>query len=501
MSNKDMRHVIWGSTIRNQVLFILCVFTLIFYGSCQQTPQSNTPTIAGQSLAPFSDPSNEEGWVLNELVSDEFEGSELDTGKWFIQGLDDRYYIWKGRAPAQFAAHNVRLEDGKLKLRTQWEPGFNFANMEYAGAWYGKYEGNPMPVTTAGVITKNRFLNGYMEVKSKAGDACITAAFWAIGYEQELDVFEQMGKPKINEGSIQENSVRTAVHDWSPPAVRPTRAFGYDEKNLPYRTADEFHVYGAEWGTDYLKVYRDGQLTYQITQDELGTDWVLNNPMEIWLDSEIFRWLGMPDSNELPVDFEIEYLRVWQKPDDNLFDRAFFGFEGPILFEENPRPLNLVPESSVPDEYQKFWLIDSTSRKYLDITEGDYASGVNSLKFSGFGKNEKLEADRLVALSPPGAIEVPAGQYEISLKVWMDQGRSVNQIFLSFEHPRQEIPIDLSEVPKREWTTLSHKIQKAEHSTAQDQFKIEIRKEDVPVIKAAKLFIDDISLRPISPQQ
>ncbi len=96
------------------------------------------------------------------------------------------YYIWKGRAPAQFVPHNVRLEDGKLKLRTQWEPEFEFVKEDYAGATYGKYEGEPMPVTTAGVITKKRFLNGYMEVKSKVGDACITGAFWAIGYEHDL---------------------------------------------------------------------------------------------------------------------------------------------------------------------------------------------------------------------------------------------------------------------------------------------------------------------------
>ncbi len=53
------------------------------------------------------------------------------------------------------------------------------------------------PVTTAGVITKKRFLNGYMEAKTKTGNAAITGAFWAIGYEQELDVFEQMEILKV----------------------------------------------------------------------------------------------------------------------------------------------------------------------------------------------------------------------------------------------------------------------------------------------------------------
>ena len=169
------------------------------------------------------------------------------------------------------------------------------------------------PVTTAGVITKKRFLNGYMEVKAKVGNAAITGAFWAIGYEQELDVFELMGNPKLK-GDIREDSYKATIHDWSPPAIRPTWAYKYSEKKLPFRVADDFHIYGAEWGEDYLKLFIDGKLVNQITQDELGTDWVLNNPMEIWLDSEIFKWLGLPHKEELPVDFEIEYLRVWQKP-------------------------------------------------------------------------------------------------------------------------------------------------------------------------------------------
>ncbi|NJB85962.1 beta-glucanase (GH16 family) [Lewinella marina] len=448
---------------------------------------------------PFSDPNNQGGWVLNPEVSDEFDGSELDTTKWFIEGQDGRYYIWKGRAPAQFAPHNVIVEDGKLKLRTQWEPDYPFDQGGYSESGsdpYGAFEGQPLPVTTAGVVTKKRFLNGYMEVRSKAGHAAITAAFWAIGYEQELDVYEQMGAPKID-GSILSNSVRTAVHDWSPPAVRPTQAFGYDEKNLPYRTSDDFHVYGAEWGEDYLKIYRDGRLTYHVTQDELGTDWVLNNPMEIWLDSEAFSWLGLPHAAELPVDFEIDYVRVWQKPDDNLLDRAFYGFEGPILYQDKPRPLDLVPESSVPNEYQKFWLLDTASAKYLSIIEGEYATGVNSLEFRGLEKNETLTVDKVVALSPEGAVDLPAGEYTLSVKVWLDQGRAPETLHLGLEDPEVVIPVPLEGIERRKWVELEKCFRKTTPSSAADQFRIEIRQSSLPDLRPARLLIDDIRIRPV----
>lgn len=452
-----------------------------------------------KKVFPASDPNNEGGWALNKEVSDEFEGKELDRSKWFIEGEHGDYYIWKGRAPSQFVPHNVRVENGKLKLRTAWEPKYEFIQESYTDgamgtAKYGEYKEEPMPVTTAAVITKKRFLNGYMEVKSKSGNAAITAAFWGIGYEQELDVFEQMGNPKKGEKITATSSLATA-HDWSPPAQRPTNVFQHVE-HLPYRTADDFHIYGADWGEDYLSIYIDGQLVHHFTQDDVGLDWVLNNPMEVWLDSEIFFWLGMPHKEELPVDFEIEYLRVWQKPNDNLLARQFYGFEGPMLYEEQPRPLKMVPESSETNDYQKFWEIDSLSSKYFSIVEGDYATGVNSLRFSGLGKNEKLETDNVIALSPAGAINIPQGTYELSLNLWLDQGRPVKQLHLSFENPKLDIPIDLTGLERRQWISVKKTFLKAEASSTNDRFKIEVRKVDVPDKKATPFFIDTIEIRP-----
>ena len=479
---------------------------MVFVNSgCAQTKQNKTAVVTidnSEKVYPFSDLKNKEGWVLNEEISDEFEGTSIDTTKWFVEGQNGDYYIWKGRAPSQFVPHNVSVSNGKLKLRTAWEPDYPFFQESYTDgnmgtAKYGEYEGKPMPITTAGVISKKRFLNGYMEVKSKVGNAAITGAFWAIGYEQELDVYELMGNPKVKTGNIKENSYLATAHDWSPPAKRPTNVFQHTE-NLPYRTADDFHVYGAEWGEDFLKLFIDGKLVHHFTQNDVGLDWVLNNPMEVWLDSEIFFWLGLPHKEELPVDFEIEYMRVWQKPSDNLLakDKAFYGFEGPILFEENPRPLTMVPEDSTPNDYQKFWLIDEASAKYLEIVEGDYASGVNSLRFAGYGKNEKLEVPKVSAITPEGAINLPAGDYTFSMKVWLDQGKIADKIHVSFLNPKLDIEFnDLSKLARRQWVTVEAKISKMKASAKNDQLKIEIRKEDLPKDKAPRIFIDDITIK------
>lgn len=490
-------------TIKSLFVLMMSVFTLINL-SCEQKVQEKTITEANISEGPlpFSDPENKDGWVLNEDISDEFEGTSIDTTKWFVEGQNGDYYIWKGRAPSQYVPHSISVNDGKLIITTRWEPDYNFVKESYAdGAHndaYGIHEGKPLPVTTGAVVSKKRFLNGYMEIKSKAPHAAMTAAFWAIGYEQELDMYEQLAVPKIDkEGSIDKYTNRTAVHDWSPPAVRPTKAFGYDEK-LPYITSEGFHVYGVEWGEDYLNIYRDGKFVHGFTQDELGTDWVLNNPMEIWVDSEIFKWLGVPHKEELPATFEAEYVRVWQKSSDNLLakDRAFYGFEGPILFEENPRPLDMVPEDSNANDYQKFWIFDEVASKYLKITEGHYASGVEALQFFGYGKNEHLEVDKVQATTPEGVLKLPAGEYSLSMKVWLDQGRITDSIHVSLINPKTELLFSgLKKLPRKEWVTIETEISRTEASANNDGMVIEIRKEDLPETKAAKIFIDDIEIR------
>ena len=77
-------------------------------------------TAPAEPLLPTSDPTNEGGWVLNTDLSDEFNGTRIDHDKWLVQGFDGDYYIWKGRPPSQYAPHNVIVEDGFLKIRSQW---------------------------------------------------------------------------------------------------------------------------------------------------------------------------------------------------------------------------------------------------------------------------------------------------------------------------------------------------------------------------------------------
>lgn len=257
-------------------------------------------------IVPFTDPENTEGWVLNEQISDEFEGTVLDEEKWLIQGRDGVYRSrFKGRSPWQFSTENVRLENGMLKIQIKYEPDFDWVDVAASDRAEYKY-------TTAGINSKKSFKFGYIEIKSKLPVAKAVGSLWTTGDEvsSELDVYEAIGK------GPRENKMWSSIHDWSIPNPNVS----WTETNtLPFSFSDGFHIYGAEWEDDIVKIYADGQLIKSVTQawvEENGLDskkWPLDGGQFVWIDSEIFPWWGEPDVSDLPADYEIEYLRVWQK--------------------------------------------------------------------------------------------------------------------------------------------------------------------------------------------
>ena len=296
---------------KNQWLSI--AFALPFFLLCGSCSDDDTPTVEEPpvpTILPLSDPDNNGNWVLKEEVSDEFDTAPLDEEKWLIQGRNGEYQSnFIGRAPSQFSTENVRIEDGKLKLETRWEPDFEFSGnvQTYPNGDTYKYEN----ITTAAVISKKQFLYGYMEIKCKAADASITSSFWTTGQNSELDVFEFIGNPAQSWKEHLKREYKYSIHDWSPGAGGE-RVWG-DTTVLNWEVASEFHVYGCEWDAENLKFYADGKLVKHVTKTELGDAWVLTKPLWVWVDSETFPWHGLPVEADLPVDYEIEYIRVWQK--------------------------------------------------------------------------------------------------------------------------------------------------------------------------------------------
>lgn len=312
-------------------------------------PSTKAPAPTKVAYLPFTDPDNKGGWEYNYDVSDEFEANEIDQEKWYIVGKfedgkpvykdpdNPKRRVWKGRAPSQFSGRNYRLEEGKLMLETRWEPDFPFTDEIRKPVF-----GDPLPhenLTTACFIGRREFTYGYMEIKSKAADAEVTSAFWSMGKGLEFDFFELFGDHRDPKKLDLDQELWWSIRDWGPEAREKGKPVFTQHKNLGFRVADDFHVYGIEWDESGVKYYVDGKLLSEVSADDVRAwaldnrdvapnydGWVATKPIKLWLDQETFAWHGIPDSKEdlelnSPegekddgvVDFEIEYVRVWQK--------------------------------------------------------------------------------------------------------------------------------------------------------------------------------------------
>ncbi|OEK07556.1 hypothetical protein A8C32_17315 [Flavivirga aquatica] len=274
-----------------------------------------------QTKLPFSDPDNQGGWIINNTISDEFNGNSLDTNKWNIQGQGGVFQNnFVGRAPSQFSPANVQVENNQLIIYSKWQPDYNFSNKLHLGR--NKYE----KVTTGAIISKQEFLNGYMEIKCKAADGPVSSSFWCIGRQGEIDVFEHFGQhpkaPKVD------RTYHTSFYNWQTPGAPNYGKRVWDNKHLlPYRVADETHVYGLEWNSEYIKLYVDGRLIHCITKAEVNRNrpntWVPNAPCKVWVDSETFPFFvssSQLSASDFPGNgrkFIVDYVRVWSKNNAN----------------------------------------------------------------------------------------------------------------------------------------------------------------------------------------
>jgi beta-glucanase (GH16 family) len=254
-------------------------------------PLGQTPQHVSDAF-PLSDQENKGGWVKFEPMSDEFEGRELDRSKWVV-GMA----WWKGRQPALFSEKNVTVSDGKLHLTMRKEK----LPPEVEKLGYHDY-------TSAALHSKARSACGYYEVEAKPMNSAGSSSFWfhkedTPGWVTEIDVFEIGGKAKGFERKYNMN-----LHVFQTPREKKH----WDVQHTwvaPWRLADDYHVYGLEWGEDEIKYYVDGAVVRTVE----NTHW--RQPLYLTFDSETMPdWFGMPADQDLPSTFSVEYVRAWKKP-------------------------------------------------------------------------------------------------------------------------------------------------------------------------------------------
>lgn len=251
-----------------------------------------------------------EDWILVDSFSDEFNGKKLDGDKWW-----DFNPAWVGRKPAFFARENVKVKKGTLQLFARsLDP--KKVSVENKARGLDKF-------TTAIVKSKSRIRFGYFEARCKSMKANVCNAFWLYdpldplqkykegSFSEEIDIFEIFGKP----GKPEYNRYYWAtLHRYETPYVesivnkKKTKLPDYSKYvKMPYDFYNDFHVFGLLWTPDLIRWYVDGVMVWERKND------YFTNSLHIVFDAEIMEdWMGLPDTNDLPSTFTIDYIRVWK---------------------------------------------------------------------------------------------------------------------------------------------------------------------------------------------
>lgn len=241
----------------------------------------------------LADPPPGSGWEPIEELTDEFDGEELDAGKWHDHNPD-----WKGRQPGFFSRENVSVKDGMLHLTARVE------ELENVPEGYHTF-------TTAAVKSKALVKYGYFEIRCRPMKSKASSAFWFYRHTKEewteIDVFELAGAGKWMDKYDRRNRYNMNVHVFHSPTV--TEHFSNKEVWVaPFHFTDDFHVFALEWDKDTIKWYVNGEVVRTLE----NTHW--HQPLHMNFDSETMPdWFGLPDPANLPSTFSIDYIRSWRK--------------------------------------------------------------------------------------------------------------------------------------------------------------------------------------------
>ena len=121
----------------------------------------------------------------------------------------------------------------------------------------------------------------------------------------EIDIMENRGdQPTVTHGS---------VHG---PGYSGGSAITKSYELTDGRFDTEFHVFGIEWGPNYINYYVDDVLYNQITPADVTGEWVFNdNPFYMILNVAVGgSFSGNPNANTVfPQTMYVDYVRVYSR--------------------------------------------------------------------------------------------------------------------------------------------------------------------------------------------
>lgn len=237
--------------------------------------------------------------TLNNLVfQDEFNTNGAPDAAFWNYDIGTGQNGW-GNNELQYYTdrpENIFIQDGMLNI---------VANAEsYMGSNF----------TSARITTKSKVEQKYgrFEARMKLpwGQG-LWPAFWllgndidSVGWPQcgEIDVMEYRGQnPTIVHGSVHGPGYNAGL------AITKS----YDLNNDRFDSG--FHIFGIEWGPEYINFYVDDVLYNQITPSDVTGEWVYDKPFYILMNLAVGgSFVGSPNAQTVfPQTMMVDYVRVY----------------------------------------------------------------------------------------------------------------------------------------------------------------------------------------------
>ena len=242
-------------------------------------------------------------WVAVPELTDEFDGSALDSTKW-----DDYHPHWSGRAPSQFKQGNAYVTNGYLNLKSTMRQDPSTVADPNSDIW----------VDAAACVSKGWSARPgyYYEARMKASALSMTSSFWfRVGKYSEVDVIEHVGDPSINsKDTTLPYQYHANTHCYGTYAGLPSVPA---EWRMATRGRDEFHTYGFWWkDPTNLWFYHNDVKMMEITPSAPFAE-----DLKMIFDTEVFTWDGLPLPANLMDDTKntmlVDWVRTYRMADNS----------------------------------------------------------------------------------------------------------------------------------------------------------------------------------------
>jgi len=256
-------------------------------------------------------------WKL--VWSDEFNGNgKPDESSWtYEEGfVRNKEYQW-------YQKDNAVIKDGVLVIEARKE---SFPNPNYKeGSANWKTNRPDVNYTSACIKTagKREFLYGRFEVRARIPTGKSSwPAIWTLGKTMpwpsngEIDIMEfyrTKGEPYILANTAW-GTDQPSVGKWNTQKIPFSH---FTDKDSEW--ASKFHIWRMDWDETAIRLYLDDELLNETLLSETVNGSIGNgtNPFKqphyILLNLALGQYGDEPDDAQLPMKYEIDYVRVYQK--------------------------------------------------------------------------------------------------------------------------------------------------------------------------------------------